>query len=57
MKNLLIGLAALGGTGGLVKVGRTMIASYRAKKSIGNIMADTAEVILDEIDPKADNAK
>lgn len=52
MKSILTALAAFGGVGALATVGRQVIKSYRAKKSIGNILADAAEVVIDEIDPK-----
>lgn len=52
MKNLFTALAAFGGVGAFVAVGRQVIKSYRAKKSIGNIVADAAEVVFDEIDPE-----
>lgn len=52
MKNLLA-LLITAGAGSLTIVAiRAAIKSYRAKKSIGNIIADTTEAVIDEIDKK-----
>lgn len=52
MKDTLTILLGAGGAGILVVAVRAAIKSYRAKKSIGNIIADTAEAVVDTIDKK-----
>lgn len=55
MKNLITALAAGGGFAALIAGARAAIKSYRAKKSIGNIVADAAEAVIDEVAPDKKN--
>jgi len=54
MKNLLAFLTVSGASGLTIVAIRQAIKSYRARKSIGNIIADTTEAVIDEIDHKKD---
>lgn len=49
MSNTLAILAALGITGEVLRRAiKSAIAAYRAKKSIGNIIADSVEAVVDD---------
>lgn len=49
MKNIAIILTALGLSGEVLRRSiRSAIAAYRAKKSVGNIIADSVEAIIEE---------
>jgi hypothetical protein len=49
MKNIAIILAALGISGEVIRRSiRSAIAAYRAKKSIGNIIADSVEAAIED---------
>lgn len=49
MKNALTILAALGVSGEVLRRSiRSAIAAYRAKKSVGNIIADSVEAAIDD---------
>ena len=48
MKELILGALALAS----IPAARAAIKSYRAKKSVGNIVADAVEAAIDEVDKK-----
>lgn len=49
MKNLAMILAALGLSGEALRRSiKSAIAAYRAKKSVGNIIADSVEAVIEE---------